>query len=204
LPRPRASFLLLVALAAAALVPSAAGLANTEPGACLVVDPSSLGAAIVASRVIVIATVAESEPSSQVVLRPEAYLKGAARTGDLRLRYPDPLPRCPLAQFDRGVRLFIFLEEEAGTLAWPSVTEVYVLRDGLATVAGPVPDQRSEAELVAAVRAVTNQFAVPAAADAGGASIDWKGTILPIGGALAVVFVIALFLMRIWHRIDPS
>jgi hypothetical protein len=61
-----------------------------------------------------------------------------------------------------------------------------------------------EAELVARVRSLTNQYAVPASSRGEGAGIDWTRTILPVGAALVAIFVIALFLMRIWHRIDPS
>jgi hypothetical protein len=58
--------------------------------------------------------------------------------------------------------------------------------------------------VVAAIRAITGQYAVPAGSKDEGAGIDWKSTVLPVGAALLAVFAIGLVLMRQWHKIDPS
>jgi hypothetical protein len=65
-------------------------------------------------------------------------------------------------------------------------------------------EPRSEVEVVSSIRAITGQYAVPAATEAEGAGIDWGNTVLPLGLVLLVIFGIGLVLMRVWHRIDPS
>ena len=62
----------------------------------------------------------------------------------------------------------------------------------------------AEAELVSRIRALTNQYTVPAAAESESAGIDWGRTVVPVGFAVLALFGVGLVLMRIWHRIDPS
>jgi hypothetical protein len=57
---------------------------------------------------------------------------------------------------------------------------------------------------VSLVRGITEQYAVPAASAGDGAGIDWWKTVLPVGVATLALFGVGLYLMRIWHRIDPS
>jgi hypothetical protein len=91
---------------------------------------------------------------------------------------------------------------DASSREWPLTNQVYVLDQGRAHMEGD--KDRTEAEVVNAIRGVTGQYAVPAANDDEGAGIDWKSTVLPLGIALALIFAIGLVLMRLWHRIDPS
>lgn len=62
----------------------------------------------------------------------------------------------------------------------------------------------SESGLIELIRHETNQFAVPAQSAAEGEGIDWVWTVLPVGGATLAILAVSLYLMRIWHRIDPS
>jgi hypothetical protein len=62
----------------------------------------------------------------------------------------------------------------------------------------------AEADLVEEIRGITGQYAVPPQSESEGQGIDWWKTVLPVGGAVLGIFVVGLFLMRIWHRIDPS
>ena len=56
----------------------------------------------------------------------------------------------------------------------------------------------------AEIRTVTGQYAVPAADDEEGATLDWMKVVLPVGLATLGVFAVSLVLMRMWHKIDPS
>jgi hypothetical protein len=76
-----------------------------------------------------------------------------------------------------------------------------LLKDGRAINSG---GSYLESELIAQVRSVTNRYAVPAASPSEGEGIDWGKTVVPLSIALGAVFIIGLFLMGIWHRIDPT
>ena len=85
----------------------------------------------------------------------------------------------------------------------PDIHTVFVLEDGRA-VHPNGGESVGEAELFEAIRGVTNQFAIPAASDSEGASIDWLRVVLPVAGAALGILVAGLLLMGIWHRIDPT
>lgn len=138
----------------------------------------------------------------QVTIEPEAYLKGAARPGAIRLENRLYGSTCEWAKFPVAGRVLVILDSDQATLAWPEPSAVFELIDGTAISAGAT--WGTEAALVSRVRSLTDQYAVPAASSGEGAGINWRGTVLPLGAALVVIFVIALFLMRTWHRIDPS
>jgi hypothetical protein len=36
------------------------------------------------------------------------------------------------------------------------------------------------------------------------ATVNWGGVLIPLIVVLVVIFVVGLFLMRIWHWIDPT
>lgn len=97
-----------------------------------------------------------------------------------------------------------FLTSADGVLQWPTAGRVFWLQDGRATGGGETSETLAEVDLTQKVRAVTGQFAVPAVSGDEGAGIDWGHTVIPLGIALAIIFVIGLVLMRVWHRIDPS
>lgn len=202
--RPASSLLLATLTLAAVLFPGTAVFARPAVSACLNLDPAQLAIGLEEAEVIVIATVQGYEAEKSVSLLPEAYLKGPALGGEVTLPFPDPRPKCPLAQFEPGMRVLAVFDEGSQGLTWPGSGEVWVLKDGRATNQGPAPDERTEASLVQTIRSITGQYAVPAESEDEGATIDWTGTVLPIGGLLVVVFAIGLVLMRTWHRIDPS
>lgn len=140
-----------------------------------------------------------SVDSSGAVLRPEAFLKGPLAGEDIRLERDQS--GCPFAPLELNQRALVFIYE-ADTPDYPYSNQAYVLKDGHALMESSRP--LTEVEVVAAVRDITGQYAVPAANEDEGAGIDWQNTVLPLGVALAIIFVIGLLLMRVWHRIDPS
>ena len=204
-PRLNHSRLVLAVLFAAALIPGAAVVspAYAAGSGCITVDPQNLAPAVTDATVIVIATVVPSSQAGAVALRPEAFLKGAAVAQDIQLAAePGATSPCKLASLSPGQRVFVMLVGGGNEpLQWPGSAQVWVLQNGQAT--GGAGDVRSETDLVGKVRSVTGEYAVPAEGS-GGASINWRGTILPLGGALAAIFVLGLVLMRTWHRIDPT
>ena len=131
-------------------------------------------------------------------MRPSVFLKGPASSDPLR--FSGAVNDCASAPVASGDRVLVYVYD-AQALHYPLVNDVYVLKDGHATLGD---DVRSEVEVVSAIRAITGQYAVPAASSGEGAGIDWGHTVIPLGAALAVIFVIGLVLMRVWHRIDPS
>lgn len=137
--------------------------------------------------------------SGSVALRPEAFLKGAVQSSDLPLT-ADPGGDCAPATLAAGTRVVAILGAASRELRWPGVTQVWTLEGGQAENAFT---RQPEADLIGRLRAITGQYAVPAEGS-GGASITWKGTIFPLGGALVLIFVLGLVLMRTWHRIDPT
>lgn len=197
-------FALAIALTAA-LIPGAAVFAQTPSAAasCLEIRLDALAAAVPQFELIVIGTVHEENGGGGARLEPEAYLKGAASKPDINFVHPgnQAASSCELARLEEGARILVFLKSSNGQVEWPGATQVFWLKDGRA--AGSAGNL-TELELVSKVRAVTGQYAVPAASESEGAGIDWGKTVLPLSLALGVVFIIGLFLMRIWHRIDPS
>jgi hypothetical protein len=205
LRRARRSLLLAIAFLTAVLTPGAAVFARSGAGTCLTFDLRELTLAVEQSKLIVVARVQAVSPGREATLAPEAYLKGPAKSDPVRLRYPDPAPRCPLAGFSSGSRVLVFLTGGSDGIEWPGTQQAYLLQDGRAFIADPIAERlTTEEDLVRQVRAITGQYAVPAATAGEGASIHWVGTVLPVTLALLVVFGIALLLMRTWHRIDPS
>lgn len=137
-------------------------------------------------------------------IEPSVFLLGAASNEPIRPRYPNPLPDCALPRLSEGQRVVAFLGATGGVLDWPSAGRVFWLTDGVATNGGGSPQTLAETDLIARIRALTGQYAVPAASEDDGAGIDWSHTIVPMGVVLLIVFGIGLVLMRVWHRIDPT
>jgi hypothetical protein len=137
-------------------------------------------------------------------VRPEAFLKGNPSAAELSFATGLPYP-CTASGARVGDRLLLIANASAEGLPMPPPERIYRITDGVARSLNRGDTSESpEADLIARVRSLTNQYAVPAASSGEGAGINWTGTILPVGAALVVILVISLFLMRIWHRIDPS
>lgn len=202
----RTKFFALAALLTAALVPGAAVSSSALAAAeCLDVDPAQPTAAVEAAKVIVIGTVHEENGGGTVRIEPSAFLLGAASSDAIRPRPPSAsAAACAPARLSEGQRILAFLPAADGVLQWPSAGGVFWLEGGQATSGGESPETLPEVELTQKIRSVTGQYAVPAASSDEGAGIDWGHTVIPLGAALAVIFVIGLALMRVWHRIDPS
>jgi len=152
--------------------------------------------------VIVVGTVESAGDSLQ--LWPEAFLKGPARPDAMPIVRPAEQPECPLANLKEGDRAMLFLSASGSGFGWPDAAYAYVLKDGHARLTGDVADDHLESQLVADVRSVTNLYAVPARDTSEAEGIDWMKTVLPVAGALVLVFGIGLLFMRTWHRIDPT
>jgi hypothetical protein len=169
-------------------------------------DPVLLPDVIAASELIVVAEVRDAG-ESQAVLAPEAYLKGPAQAAAIPVRKAADEARreCPYAELEGGRRVLAFIQEREGSLGWPDALFVFNLDDGDAeNQVGGTAALVSEDQLVGEIRDITEQYAVPAQSADEEQGIEWGSTVLPVAVALGIVFVIGLFLMRIWHRIDPS
>ncbi len=211
--RLKPSFLALALVIAAALIPGAAVL-SAQPAryGCdeplsdaqfrLAVESASM---IVIGHVDNIRTDAVPDPHEIAAIRPEAFLKGPATGAELRFERRGPVSPCQYAEFSDGDRLVLIAQKSSEPFAWPDPNAAFRLQEGRAFSLNPADDRgETEADLVARIRGITGQYAVPAASQDEGASIDWVGTVLPVGAGLAVIFGISLVLMRLWHRIDPS
>lgn len=155
----------------------------------------------VEAAVVVIATVDDVDGDRSARLRPEVFLKGPVTARPIDLR-PDE-SGCGRAALEEGGRVLAFFYPSDGLSVWPTAVQVYQLKDGKASRG--VPDESlDEASLIADVRHLTEQYAVPPAASEAGAGIDWGTTIVPVGGALLLILAVSLALLRVWHRIDPS
>jgi hypothetical protein len=97
----------------------------------------------------------------------------------------------------------LFLRVNGGSRNGPPCP-AYYLRNGMAESANPTAEPVPRAGTHRPRQAKTDQVVVPAASEDEEQGIEWRSTVLPIAVALGVIFVIGLFLMRIWHRIDPS
>jgi hypothetical protein len=138
-------------------------------------------------------------------IAPAAYLKGPAQAGELVVKRSTQPAECPLATFAEGDQVLVMLSSGVDAFDWPDAQWAYRISGGTAVAnGGAVQDVQPEDTLVSQIRSLTNQYAVPASSNGEGASIDWLTTVVPITGALLIVFIIGLYLMRIWHRIDPS
>ena len=181
----------------AALLPGAAVFVRPAY-ACSLIQPESPDQFVAEAQLIVIGKVTAAS-DAELVLQPEAFLKGPASGEPFRLVSAGDM--CPRAEVNKGDRVLVYVFD-ASHPTWPLINEVYELRDGHAFRQGEV--ERTEIEVVSRIRAITGQYIVPAASDSEGAGIDWGSTIIPVGAALTIVFAIGLVLMRTWHRIDPS
>ena len=166
--------------------------------ACSLIAIDSPAQLVPEADLIVIGEVVSLDDSG-AVLRPEAFLKGPLAGEDIRLERDQS--GCPFAPLELNQRALVFVYE-ADAPVFPYTNGAYVLKDGHATMEGS--RELTEVEVLAAIRDITGQYAVPAASQDEGAGIDWESTVLPLGVALAIIFVIGLLLMRVWHRIDPS
>jgi hypothetical protein len=153
----------------------------------------------VAESELIVVGIVESRQDTDIVVRPEVFLKGPASAEPLRFSGPNNTD-CAPAPVEPRDRVLVYVYD-AQNVHLPLYNDVYFLKDGHAIMGDEV---RTEVEVVSAIRAVTGQYAVPAASSSEGAGIDWGHTVIPLGAALAVIFVIGLVLMRVWHRIDPS
>jgi hypothetical protein len=175
---------------------------------CAPLDDTAFERTVAASRVIVLAVVLEGDAAlddtsaTSATLKPAVFLKGPPSAGNIVLRsVTAPCGRAPLPE---GSRVVVLLGDGTGTDAWPDVNHGFFESEGAWRTANPVISRTyTEAEIVDRIRSLTNQAVEPASGDEG-ASIDWLGTILPVGAALAGILVVGLILMRTWHRIDPS
>ncbi len=168
----------------------------------LAVESASI---VVIGRVYNITADASPDTLDTAVVKPEAFLKGPATGAGLRFERRGPVFPCQYAEFSDGERLLVIAQESSEPFAWPAPNAAFRLQEGRAFSLNPADDRpRTEVELVTGIRGITEQYAVPAASQDEGASIDWVGTVLPVGAGLAVIFGISLVLMRLWHRIDPS
>lgn len=197
-PRP----FLIVAFALAALLPGAALHAQDDPGACYAFDLDNLRETASDADIIVGGDVA-SVTGDVVVFQPSFYLKGSASAGEIEV-HRDSTNGCPAAEIEPDSRVIAVLQEGANGLDWPGPTQLFTLREGMATSDATPPAELRETELINQIRGETGQYAVPPSLDEEAASIEWLTTVVPLVVALLIVLGIGLYLMRIWHRIDPS
>ena len=199
------ALLAAIAFGPAALSNAAPAKAQAPAGCSFAGDDFSL--AIKTADIVAVGAIQPDAGDGIVRFVPETFLKGPARTDPLLLQLvaSSPAVGCRRANVTPGERVLAILGSGSGDFAgqWPEARFVYHLRDGTA-----VPDAGgktvSEENLVVVIRDLTGQFAVPAATNESGASIDWRGTVLPVGATLIAVFIISLFLMKYWHKIDPT
>lgn len=181
-----------------------------QPSCPAPLDSSTLPAAVHDSKLVLIGSFVQIENTpntfdiGHVVIRPESFLKGATSARDVAFSAGFPF-LCQQGELRPGDRLLVLAGANDDGPIWPSPERVYRLAEGTAQalVTGAAPGQREDA-LIADIRGLTNQQSVPAANADEGEGIDWLTTVLPIAGGLAALFIAGLFLMRIWHRIDPS
>ena len=192
-----AALTLAVALAALAV-----GNVRAQDDGCPRLDLTDLRFSLADFDAVVVGAVAER--AGGVAILPEFWLKGAASAGAIPLAVGDGRD-CPLAPLPpAGTRALAALRREGTGYAPPPASALFVIADGVAVSGASPPARLPEAELVARIRAVTGQYAVPAAAPAEGASLDWVRVVAPVAGAILAIFAVSLLLMRLWHRIDPT
>lgn len=136
-------------------------------------------------------------------VQPEAYLKGSAIAQALRFSTaPSECARADLPP--EGARVVVALRRDGRTFQWPVPAALFVVEGGIAANGGDAPVSLPEDELMSRIRAVSGQYAVLAADESEGASIDWLRVVLPVTLAAILILAIALVLLRIWHRIEPE
>lgn len=174
--------------------------AQDGPDPCAPFDLSALAPVVRESGAIVIAVVHAHDDT--VSLMPQVYLKGPATERPIELG-PASAAECePAALVDGSVVLAALSGGAGGTTApWPAQGRTRLLATG-----GTVPSDEAllADEIVAGIRGITGQFAVPAAETGSGIGFDVTGSILPVGLAMLFILAAGLVLMRLWHRIDPS
>jgi hypothetical protein len=211
--KPKTGFALIIALLAAALIPGAAVFAR--PAVMLEMcggpmDTTVTRADATEANMIVIGRVASIEADSAHIA-PEAFLKGPASAAEIAIEGGHHVG-CASVELQPGQRVLLSLRADSdGVVAWPLIDDgpSYLLENGRAVSLDPrnnqtVANAPTEANVVDHIRSITEQYAVPAASESEGASLDWVKVVVPTAIACLVVFGIGLYLMKIWHRIDPT
>ena len=169
---------------------------------------ADLAARVREASLVIVGTVSSvtdtAQDQSSVEVQPESFLLGNPSRAVIRFTAGRNGP-CEGPRFVKAGDRVLVIAGGSGALSWPEPNRVYLFEAGSAKTldrgdGGP----SAEADLIAKIRTQTGQFSVPAASDDDGAGIDWKSTILPIGGAVLGLLAVSLLLMRVWHRIDPS
>jgi hypothetical protein len=172
-------------------------------------DDARLATMVAQSSLVALGTVEKvtgttADPTQAATLHPEAYLKGPTNASDIEIRRSTVVMPCEFAPLNEGDRVIVLLQG-AEPFPWPAADAAYLLANGSATSTNPADTRTmTESQLVTKLRGLTNQVTVPATSNSEGASIDWIGTVVPVTVALLLVFGIGLYLMSIWHRIDPT
>ncbi|MGE5597083.1 MAG: hypothetical protein ACM3S1_13750, partial [Hyphomicrobiales bacterium] len=182
------SFAALLVTLAAALHGGAAVFSARASDPCLQPDPANLLPAVEQSQLIVVGTVQTYNGGARARIQPEAFLKGAASSDPIDLRYEEPA-QCDLARLEDGQRILAFLPVDDRGVLWPNAGRVFWLEDGR-TVAGgdPPPPGMRAAHPIHDIRTLTEQYAVPAESADEGAGIDWLKTVLPVSVATLALF----------------
>lgn len=162
--------------------------------------------------VVVIGVIAQVEGvgGDTASLKPEAFLKGPTSATDVVIGGP-MVAGCGRILLHEGDRVLLTLSSDKGVFAWPLIDSEgsYLLEDGRAVSLNTFNNQTvanapTEAAVVDHIRSITGQYAVPAQTNSQGASLDWIKVVLPTALVVLAVFGIGLYLMKIWHRIDPT
>ncbi len=180
------------------------GGVRAQEAGCQRFDLADVRLSIEGFDVIVVGALVNRAGSAAIA--PEVYLKGPATARTLVLAAgAGESGGCPLADLPApGARVLAALQWGVGGFAPPVASALFLIEDGVARSSASPPAVLPEADLVARIRAVTGQIAVPAADPSQGVSLDWRRVVLPVAGSALAIFVVALALMRIWHRIDPT
>ena len=162
-----------------------------------------------AASIVVIGTVTTVD-SESADLKPEAFLKGPTSAAQLVIGGP-VIIGCYRVALHSGDRVLLTLSSDKGVLGWPLADGVgsYLLQDGRAVSLNTFNKQTAanaptEAAVVDHIRGITGQYAIPATSNSQGASLDWLKVVLPVALVTLAIFGIGLYLMKIWHRIDPT
>lgn len=164
---------------------------------------------LTAADIVVIGTVT-AVGGDTAHLKPEAFLKGPTSAAELQIGGP-VLIGCYRIALHVGDRVLLTLSSDKGVLGWPLADGVgsYILESGRAVSLNAFNNQTvsnapTEAAVVDHIRGITGQYAVPAQSNSQGASLGWVKVVLPTALVVLAVFGIGLYLMKIWHRIDPT
>jgi hypothetical protein len=173
-------------------------------------DTTVTRADVAAANMIVIGRVASIDTNSAHIA-PEAFLKGPASASEIVIEGGHQAG-CASVALEQNQRVLLSLRSDsAGVVAWPLIDNgpSYLLENGRAISLDPRNNQTidnapTEASVVDHIRGITEQYAVPAQTASEGASLDWVKVVLPTALVVLAVFGIGLYLMKIWHRIDPT